>query len=538
MEVDQDSGDMDGSEKLVDPSEKKKLECTPKIIIFITIGNLIFIALNIIFIHLYHYNKTNYMTSIMNDYVKDLNKMAITDKRINHLIKTENDEESKYQKLVDLQKLVLNATYEFLKNKGFDSLLKEMDNKTFAHVLPKYIENPAEPISFIEDLYRVLTQEEDWRIYQLMDNYDLKTINDAIHEKTGDKYIEQLKTIILYGLIDLPLQVLYFSKNETIKEEYIKAIKTKLNPGTINNIINTKMQDYKKDTNDVLMVLGCDQEEEIKRINKTIPDTIINLVNTGLRMSSTENERKNLKENFEKYYLGDSYGNLMKNCLEENEVYEEFIKEGRQLIEGEYTDEKIEKIHELFKNKSFSVETANTVINYIKLGVSNDNIKIIRLNGKQSNDDIKYNTSDVFILYNLHDTDNTTEDKTNRATTYSNAQAIKYLKRECPNFLTDEQYNNTILISSLEDAERQLEAFNIASNIIKMKDVQNKIMRWDQVLWYKDGEENLNGNQTIEIMLETLVKSYHLYSEKCGMNNDSLAGIYINLIEKYQNISE
>ena len=507
MEVDQDSGDMDGSEKLVDPSEKKKLECTPKIIIFITIGNLIFIALNIIFIHLYHYNKTNYMTSIMNDYVKDLNKMAITDKRINHLIKTENDEESKYQKLVDLQKLVLNATYEFLKNKGFDSLLKEMDNKTFAHVLPKYIENPAEPISFIEDLYRVLTQEEDWRIYQLMDNYDLKTINDAIHEKTGDKYIEQLKTIILYGLIDLPLQVLYFSKNETIKEEYIKAIKTKLNPGTINNIINTKMQEYKQEANNILMVLGCDQEEEIKRINKTIPDTIINLVNTGLRMSSTENERKNLKENFEKYYLDDSYGNLMKNCLEENEVYEEFIKEGRQLIEEEYTDEKIEKIHGLFKNKSFSV-------------------------------DIKYNASDVFILYNLHDTDNTTEDKTNRATTYSNAQAIKYLKQEYPNFLTDEQYNNTILISSLEDAERQLEAFNIASNIIKMKDVQNKIMRWDQVLWYKDGEENLNGNQTIEIMLETLVKSYHLYSEKCGMNNDSLAGIYINLIEKYQNISE
>jgi hypothetical protein len=298
------------------------------------------------------------------------------------------------------------------------------------------------------------------------------------------------------------------------------------------------MQEYKQEANNILMVLGCDQEEEIKRINKTIPDTIINLVNTGLRMSSTENERKNLQENFEKYYLGDSYGNLMKNCLEENEVYEEFIKEGRQLIEGEYTDEKIEKIHELFKNKSFSVETANTVINYIKLGVSNDNIKIIRLNGKQSNDDIKYNTSDVFILYNLHDSDNTTEDKTNRATTYSNAQAIKYLKQEYPNFLTDEQYNNTILISSLEDAERQLEAFNIASNIIKMKDVQNKIMRWDQVLWYKDGEENLNGNQTIEIMLETLVKSYHLYSEKCGMNNDSLAGIYINLIEKYQNISE
>ena len=109
-------------------------------------------------------------------------------------------------------------------------------------VLPRYIENPAEPISFIEDLQRVLTQEEDWRIYQLMDNYDLKTINDAIHEKTGDKYIEQLKTIILYGLIDLPLQVLYFSKNETIKEEYIKAIKTKLNPGTINNIINTFRQ--------------------------------------------------------------------------------------------------------------------------------------------------------------------------------------------------------------------------------------------------------------------------------------------------------
>ena len=535
MEVDQEQ-DVEGTEKLVDSDEKKKLECTPKIIIIIVIANLVFIAANIILIHFLSLSKVDHISTIMKDYVKDYTKSAITDERIMHLIKSQNNSNSsiRYQELANLQNLVFYATYEYLNSsEKFKGLLNMMNNLTFKYVIPGVTYDNA-----IEHLYRVLTQEEDWRIYQLMDNYDLKTINDAIHEKTGDKYIEQLKTIILYGLIDLPLQVLYFSKNETIKEEYIKAIKTKLNPGTINNIINTKMQDYKKDTNDVLMVLGCDQEEEIKRINKTIPDTIINLVNTGLRMSSTENERKNLKENFEKYYLDNSYGNLMKNCLEENEVYEEFIKEGRQLIEGEYTDEKIEKIHELFKNKSFSVETANTVINYIKLGVSNDNIKIIRLNGKQSNDDIKYNTSDVFILYNLHDTDNTTEDKTNRATTYSNAQAIKYLKQECPNFLTDEQYNNTILISSLEDAERQLEAFNIASNIIKMKDVQNKIMRWDQVLWYKDGEENLNGNQTIEIMLETLVKSYHLYSEKCGMNNDSFAGIYINLIEKYQNISE
>ena len=297
------------------------------------------------------------------------------------------------------------------------------------------------------------------------------------------------------------------------------------------------MQDYQIKENNIFMVLGCDQEEEKKRINETIPDTIINLVNTGLRMESTENEQKNFKENFEKYYLDDSYQNLMGNCLERSEDYEKFTNEGKKLIEeGEYEKDKIEKIHALFKTESFSVETANTVINYLKLGVSKDNIKIIRLNGTQSNDDINYNTNDVFILYNLHDIDSSTEDKTNRATTYSNAQAIKYLKDEYPNFFTEAQYNNIILVSSRDDAERQLEAFNIASNITSMKDEQNKTMRWDQVIWYKDGEEYLNGNKTIEITLETLVKSYHLYSEKCKMNNDSLAGNYTNFIEKYQNI--
>ena len=537
MDVDQDSSDIEATDKLVDSSEKKKLECTPKIIIFIIVGNLIFIALNIVLIHFYSLNKVNFMTSEMNDYVKNLTKIAITDKRILHLIKTENDAESKYQKLVDLQKIVLNATYEFLKSNGFDSLLKDMNNITFSNVLKSYKEDPSNPISFIEDLYRVLTQKEDWRIYQLMDNYDLKTINDAIFENTGDKYKEQLKYVILYGLIDLPFQVLYFSNNSEIRNKYIETIKTKLNPDTINNTINTVMQDYKIQTNDILMVLGCDQKEEENRI-KAINDIIINLANTGLRTQSTENEAKTLKDNFKDFYMNDKkYKSLMKDCLEETNNYEKFFENGKKIIE-QYAEIGIEEICQHLNQYKFSVETANTVINYLNLGESNETIHIIRLDGKQSNDDIKYNKSDIFILYNLHDTDSTTEDKTNRATTYSNAQAIKYLKNEYPNFLTEEQYNNITLVSSRGDAERQLEAFNIASNITNITDEQNKIRRWNQVIWNKKEEkENLNGNETIKIMLETLVKSYHLYAEKCEMKNEDLAKDYVNLIKIYKNIS-
>jgi hypothetical protein len=297
------------------------------------------------------------------------------------------------------------------------------------------------------------------------------------------------------------------------------------------------MQDYKIQTNDILMVLGCDQKEEENRI-KAINDTIINLANTGLRTQSTENEAKTLKDNFKDFYMNDKkYKSLMKDCLEETNNYEKFFENGKKIIE-QNAEIGIEEICQHLNKYKFSVETANTVINYLNLGESNEIIHIIRLDGKQSNDDIKYNKSDIFILYNLHDTDSTTEDKTNRATTYSNAQAIKYLKNEYPNFLTEEQYNNIILVSSRGDAERQLEAFNIASNITNITDEQNKIRRWNQVIWNKKEEkENLNGNETIKIMLETLVKSYHLYAEKCEMKNEDLAKDYVNLIKIYKNIS-
>ena len=115
MEVDQEQ-DVEGTEKLVDSDEKKKLECTPKIIIIIVIANLLFIAVNIILIHFLSLSKVDHISTIMKDYVKDYTKSAITDERIMHLIKSQNNSNSsiRYQELANLQNLVFYATYEYL----------------------------------------------------------------------------------------------------------------------------------------------------------------------------------------------------------------------------------------------------------------------------------------------------------------------------------------------------------------------------------------------------------------------------------------
>lgn len=298
MEVDQEQ-DVEGTEKLVDSDEKKKLECTPKIIIIIVIANLVFIAVNIILIHFLSLSKVDHISTIMKDYVKDYTKSAITDERIMHLIKSQNNSNSsiRYQELANLQNLVFYATYEYLNStEKFKELLNMMNNLTFKYVIPGVTYDNA-----IEHLYRVLTQEEDWRIYQLMDKDDLKTINEAIHQGNGDKYKEQLKVLILHGLINLPFQVFYFSKNETTKIEFKDTIIKKL-PDNLTEIIESSMQDLKEKK--ILMVLGCDQVDENDRINASFNgyQTPINFIDVGLRSEFYEKERteEKLKENIDR----------------------------------------------------------------------------------------------------------------------------------------------------------------------------------------------------------------------------------------------
>ena len=535
MDIDQDNSDMEGAEKLVDSEEKKNLECTPKIIIIIVIANCVFVAVNIILIRFFSLSKTDHMTTIMNNYIKDYTKSAITEKRIMHLIKSNNNSNSsvRYQQLVEIQKLVFNATYEFLKsNSQFKPLLEKMINETYKHVLPDY-KAQGTPINIIEDLYKVLTQEEDWRIYKLMDNYDLKTINDAIHNGKGDKYKEQLKIVILYGLINLPFQVFYFSNNETIKKNFQEAIIKKLNPDNINQTINHLMEEVDKNDKK-LMVLGGDKEEEKKRIKAT--EEYINLVDTGLRTQLTPDENKTIMDYFEKYYIDNGYKELMKNCLsKDTSDIDTFISGGSKYIGNAI------KIQEYLANNSFSVETANTVINYIELGIAKEKINIIRLSPKTNNDEIVYNKTHYFILYNVIDNATSGDNNTTRATTYSNAKAIKYLKERYPTFLEEKDYQKIILVSTQGDAERQLEAFNIASNLSSIIDENNQTRKWNEVIWNKNEEKILSGRDIINIMLEAMVKSYNLIATNYFESHKkddlyNLACIYTDLINEYQKI--
>jgi len=551
MDVDQEQ-DVDSSEKLVDPDEKKKLECTPKIIIIIIIANLVFVAVNIILIHFFSLSKVDYMSTIMKDFVIDYTKSAITDKRIMHLIRSEGNSNSsvRFKDLSEqIQFLVLNATYEFLNSEPkFKKLLEDMNNKTFVNIFPAYDPSQGQ-VNAIEDHYRVLTQEENWIIYKLMDQYDLKTINDAITEKKGDKYKKQLKIMILYGLINLPFQVFYFNNDNTTKDNFKEKIKEKIK-ANVTKIIDQSLQSLEKDK--ILMVLGSDQEEELERINASYAGykTPINLIDVGLRTQFTTNERKppSLEENLN-YYIDDAYSDLMKNCLAKKpEEFEEFkIKLNETIKTGDLNDEKIDEIQKIFEEYLFSVETANTIINYIiKFEKPLEKIKIIRLGTNQINVDYEYNNDDIFILYNVADISKSGDTSTTRATTYSNAKAIKYLREECEKFLTEEKYKNIVLVSSKGDAERQLEAFNIASNISEIKDANNEILKWNEVVWNPSNKKEYDTNELVNVTLETMVKSYNLIATNLmeKLKNDKeneylykLANDYTDLINKYQNIA-
>ena len=551
MEVDQDQ-DVEGSEKLVDSDEKKKLECTPKIIIIIIAANLVFIAINIILIHFFSLSKVDYMSTIMKDFVIDYTKSAITETRIEHLIKFESNSNSsvKYKNLAEgIQYLVLNATYLYLSSEQkFKELLEEMKKTTFDNVLP----DSDRSINTIENHYRVLTQPEDWRIYQLMDKSDLKTINDAMRENKGDDYKKQLKIMILYGLINLPFQVFYFNNNDTTKYKFQEQIINKIKENVF-KIINQSLPSLGE--NKTLMVLGCDQKEELDRINASylgcqIP---INLIDVGLRTQFTKGELEDskLRENLN-YYKNNTYSDLMRNCSAKNltiDEFEEFIRNLSEIINNEdLNDEKIDNIYKLFEDYLFSVETANTVINYIKLGVPKERIKIIRLGTNKINEEIVYNEEDIFILYNVADLSQSGDTGAKRGTTYSNAKAIKYLREKYTNFLPEQQYKNIVLVSSRGDAERQLEAFNIASNISEIKDTNNEILKWNEVVWNPSNKTDLNMEELANVTLEAMVKSYNLIAtnlmEKLKNDNENennklylLANNYTELIKKYQNIT-
>ena len=197
-------------------------------------------------------------------------------------------------------------------------------------------------------------------------------------------------------------------------------------------------------------------------------------------------------------------------------------------------------INELFNYYSFSVETANTIIEYINLNIPLDKIHIIRLGQeyryKLKNEQIKYDENDIYILYNVYDI-STSTDGTKRATTVANIKAVYYLREEFPSFLKEEDYNKLILVSSQGNAERQLEAFNIISNI---SNIYNYQIKFDAVIWNENYSKNLDGKTIIGYIIDSFVKSTNLIStsflsfNKFPDNNKYFIEEVLNLTEEYK----
>ena len=529
MDLDSEDQNFNQVEKLNEETEKdKNLTCTPKFIILIIVGNLIFIAICIVIIYSISSNKVDKISSFMNDYIKDLNKIAITEKRIKHLVTS--DKEDKYQALVDIQKLLFNFTWEKLSAYN-ETLVKTLDDKISKFLLPK---DNKKYENITESLIKVLTQKEDYHIYQLLDLDYLKSIMSNLDGDEKDLYEKKLKAVILYALINLPMQIFYFSHNENISQEYKNSVKELLKNNKTEKIISESMENYGDSDDNIYMVLGCEQLYELERIKAK--GTYINLINTGLRIKSVDNEteQSTFTDNFNNYTKKDNK-ELMKQCaanIMDDNTYGNFISECTKYTTSPNISQNITDINKIFYNYNFSVETANTVINYLKLGVDKEKIRIIQLGEKYRNEIINYNKEDIFILYNVFDVSVSEKQGVKRATTAANAKAIEYLRDEKREFLTDEQLKKIILVSSKGDAERQLEAFNIITNLYNIP------INFNSVIWKAD---SYTDGDIYSWVIEAIVKSYNLYcehyfSQKLEVNDDiyNFAKDILSLTETYK----
>ena len=149
-----------------------------------------------------------------------------------------------------------------------------------------------------------------------------------------------------------------------------------------------------------------------------------------------------------------------------------------------------------------------------------NDIIILRL-GKNINynNNLIYSKDKVYILFNMIDISETIyygPDKQyiiKRATTEANVKALFYLMNEYKNFFQKEIYNNIILVSNQGSAERQLEAFNIVSNIFKYG------FEFNSVIWNRKYENTLNDKNISDILIEIVVKSYNLIANSLRQMN-------------------
>ena len=463
------------------------------------------------------------ISQITDNYLLYLNKLAITEKRLNHLFNGKNTIKDNYNNLIQLEKSIFKKSWEYLQINNKETIIKLNEMISIFLSLPKNEKNNN--ISNI--LFQIMIESES--ISNLKDNDNIKYIIKKLENKEENEEIKnKLNIILLYSYINLPLQFGYFSSNQTIKNNFINEIYNHMISSNKNILtdINKNMGQYSNDL--IYMALGTTQNNEYRGITSKSPEIpYINICNTGLRTQYYAEEEQYLKDNIQNYFIKPEYKNIIMECtgneIMKEDTYENFVIDCFNLLENLSIDNAIQ----VFSKYDFSIETANTFIEYLKLNVPLENIIIIRLgekNNKNKYEDLKYNKNKVYILFNVIDVAQTYYKNIEiiRATTEANVKAIYYLMNECPNFLNKEEYNNIVLISRQLNAERQLEAFNIISNIF------NYGIEFNSVIWNKNYESVLTDKQIYDYILNIIVKSYNLIAS-------SLKQYYINEYDKNKN---
>ena len=463
------------------------------------------------------------ISQITDNYLLDLNKLAITEKRLNHLFNGKNTIKDNYNNLIQLEKSIFKKSWEYLQINNKETIIKLNEMISIFLSLPKNEKNNN--ISNI--LFQIMIESES--IYNLRDNDNIKYIIKKLENKEENEEIKnKLNIILLYSFINLPLQFGFFSSNQTIKNNFVNEIYNHMisSNKNISTDINKNMGQYSNDL--IYMALGTTQNNEYRGITSKSPEIpYINICNTGLRTQYYAEEEQYLKDNIQNYFIKPEYKNIIMECtgneIMKEDTYENFVIDCLNLLENLSIDNAIQ----VFSKYDFSIETANTFIEYLKLNVPLENIIIIRLgekNIKNKYEDLKYNKNKVYILFNVVDVSQTYYKNIEiiRATTEANVKAIYYLMNECPNFLNKEEYNNIVLVSRQLNAERQLEAFNIISNIF------NYGIEFNSVIWNKNYEKELTDKQIYDYILNIIVKSYNLIAS-------SIKQYYINEYDKNKN---
>ena len=452
-------------------------------------------------------NENNYynINQISYNYLKYLNKISITEKRISHLFNVKNNIKDYFDSLIILEKTIIKISWKILL-KYKNEIIKDLNKKICSFL---YLPNANESENISNILFKIMVEDES--INNFKDNINIQNIIKKLENKEEKEIIKnKINIILLYTFLNLPLQYCYFSK-DSIKINFKNEVNNQMKLFPNNQIlanINPEMGIYSN--NSIYMVLGSTQDNVLGRITAKNPEIpYINICNIGLRTQILRNEIDSLVDNIKNYYINPKYKNIIKQCtghkIMNYEIYNNFINDCSNLL----NNPTIENESTLFGKYSFSIETANTVINYLKLNVSLDDIIIIRLGEKNTNNKkLKYNKNKVYILFNVIDVSETfnLNYKIIRATTEANAKVLYYLKNECPNFFNEEDYNNIVLVSNKLFAERQLEAFNIISNIFGYG------FEFNSIIWNKKDEINLTDKHFSDYLVDIVVKSFHLIS--------------------------